>query len=109
MRRLIRRRSCLNRNPKTRPVTSHTRTRLGQPGHTRAMATRNSLFTNVRYYLPSSLSQELRNQTRVALDSHGATEVTSINEDPTHIITNSIHFEGWQSVSSETFVVSVSL
>lgn len=64
------------------------------------------LFSDVAYILSSSLSVVDQKQLSANLDANGATR--SPLEDATHIITNSLEFEGWQNAPKNAEVVTVS-
>lgn len=64
------------------------------------------LFSNVKYHLSSSLSPDEQTILTALLDANGATKDTIQNA--THIITDSLEFDGWQSVGDEVEVVTVS-
>lgn len=64
------------------------------------------LFSNVNYHLSSSLGLDDQNALAKLLDSNGAVQVTL--QEATHIITDSLEFEGWQSVGEHVAVVTVS-
>lgn len=61
------------------------------------------IFRNVRYFLPSSLTAQRRDDLSKVLNANGGEE-TSL-EKATHVITNSHVFEGYQSVSDDVVVV----
>ena len=63
------------------------------------------LFLDVKYCLSSSLDTETQSRLSLALADNGATRVPL--EEATHVITNSIQFEGWQTVADGVFVVTV--
>lgn len=62
-----------------------------------------SLFLNVKYHLASSLPPDRQSQISHVLDSNGATVAESVT-DATHIITDSIKFEGWREVTTAAIV-----
>ena len=53
------------------------------------------LFSGVAYTLSSSLHSEDQKKLSGSLDANGATP--SPLEDATHIVTDTLEFEGWQS------------
>ncbi|KAJ7594325.1 hypothetical protein C8J56DRAFT_854426 [Mycena floridula] len=63
------------------------------------------LFEKVQYHLPSSLCTAIRSQLSTALNGNGAVESKTIT-DATHIISNSLRFEGWQNVDPSIAVVT---
>lgn len=64
-------------------------------------------FTDVAYTLSSSLGVDDQNRLSTILDANGASRRPL--EDATHIITNTLEFEGWESVPKSAEVVTVSL
>jgi hypothetical protein len=64
------------------------------------------LFTGVTYILSSSLRPEDQKWLSAYLKENGATE--SSLEDATHIISDTLEFEGWQSAPENAEVVIVS-
>jgi len=67
-----------------------------------------SLFENVSYFLPETLSPEAVSRLTHVLNTNGATRVQSI-QDATYIITNTNRFEGWQDVPHGVVIVTVGL
>ncbi|KAK7057689.1 hypothetical protein R3P38DRAFT_2599145 [Favolaschia claudopus] len=66
------------------------------------------VFQNVRYHLPTTLSDERQSELETLLENHHATRADSVF-DATHIITNSDKFEMWQEIQAtkpNTAVVS---
>lgn len=64
------------------------------------------LFSDVAYTLSSSLRVDDQKHLSANLDANGATP--SSLEDATHIITDTLEFEGWQSAPKKAEVVTVS-
>jgi len=64
------------------------------------------LFSDIKYTLSSSLRADDQKLLSANLDANGATR-TSL-EDATHIITDTLEFEGWQSAPKNLEVVTVS-
>ena len=63
------------------------------------------LFSGVAYTLSSSLRVDDQKHLSANLDANGATR--SSLEDTTHIVTDTLEFEGWQSASKSAEVVTV--
>lgn len=64
------------------------------------------LFSGVTYTLSSSLRVDDQNYLTANLDANGATQ--SSLEETTHIITDTLEFEGWQSAPKNAEIVTVS-
>lgn len=65
------------------------------------------LFSNVQYHLSSSLSLDDQKALATLLDANGA--VNDTLQHATHVITNSLEFDGWHSVADDVAVVTVSI
>lgn len=63
------------------------------------------LFSGVAYTLSSSLRVDDQKHLSANLDANGATR--SSLEDTTHIVTDTLEFEGWQSAPKSAEVVTV--
>ena len=63
------------------------------------------LFSKVAYTLSSSLRAHDQKSLSAHLDANGATR--SSLKDATHIITDTLEFEGWESAPNEAQVVTV--
>ena len=64
------------------------------------------IFSGVAYTLSSSLRASDQKSLSELLDANGATRGPV--EDATHIISDTLEFEGWQSASENAEVVTVS-
>lgn len=64
------------------------------------------IFSGVAFTLSSSLRASDREFLSGLLDANGATE--SPLEDATHVISDTLEFEGWQSAPENVEVVTVS-
>ena len=64
------------------------------------------LFSDVAYTLSSSLRVDDQKHLSATLDANGATR--SSLEDATHIVTDTLEFEGWQSAPKNAELVTVS-
>jgi hypothetical protein len=64
------------------------------------------LFSGVAYILSSSLRADDQNLLSANLDTNGATQ--SSLKDATHIITDTLEFEGWELAPKHAEVVTVS-
>lgn len=64
------------------------------------------IFSGVAYTLSSSLRASDQEYLSGILDANGATQ--SSLENATHIISDTLEFEGWQSASENAEVVTVS-
>lgn len=64
------------------------------------------IFSDVAYTLSSSLRTNDQEWLSDILDANGATR--SALEDATHIISDTLEFEGWQSAPKNAEVVTVS-
>lgn len=65
-----------------------------------------TIFEGVKYFLPSSFTEQREVDLCAALDSNGATRTSSV-QDATHIVTNSYRFEGYDDVGEGAVVVTV--
>ncbi|KAJ7783264.1 hypothetical protein B0H16DRAFT_1357900 [Mycena metata] len=63
------------------------------------------LFQSVKYWLPETIPETRRSDLAQALGGNGGERVDSI-ASATHIITNSIRFQGWQDVPDTVEIVS---
>ncbi|KAJ7045600.1 BRCT domain-containing protein [Mycena alexandri] len=63
------------------------------------------LFRSVKYWLPETLPETRCSELAQALGGNGGERVDSIGS-ATHIITNSIRFQGWQDVPDAVEIVS---
>ena len=64
------------------------------------------IFSDVAYTLSSSLRTNDQKHLSEILDANGATQ--SALKDATHIISDTLEFEGWQSAPENAEVVTVS-
>lgn len=64
------------------------------------------LFSEIKYTLSSSLRADDQKSLSANLDANGATRTCL--EDATHIITDTLEFEGWQSTPTNAEVATVS-
>ena len=64
------------------------------------------LFTGVRYSISPSLPAQRQSELQKLLDANGATLVEV--SDATHIVSNTLQFEGRESVSKDAQIITVS-
>ncbi|KAF8877711.1 hypothetical protein BD779DRAFT_1677212 [Infundibulicybe gibba] len=62
------------------------------------------LFESVIYHLASSIPPARQDELALVLNNNGATSAASV-ADATHIITNSLRFEGWADATAENVVI----
>ncbi|KAF7362376.1 hypothetical protein MVEN_00584400 [Mycena venus] len=62
------------------------------------------VFFDVKYHLPSTISDDRHTELTALLETNHATRADSVF-DATHIITNSETFEGWQDVDAESVAI----
>jgi len=72
----------------------------------RGLALTMKLFSSVKYFIAPSYSAENQELLRHLLNENGAQEAQT-PADASHVITNSLRFEGWQDVPESTVVTTV--